>query len=68
MTILKYTAKSASDRTDDWPFWMVCNGHKNVTAAVARALGYDYHYGGAFSSRDDCKILSREANEKGLTL
>lgn len=32
------TARSASDRTDDWPFWMVWDGRLNVTARVVKAL------------------------------
>lgn len=35
---MKVVARSASDRTDDWPFWMVWDGYVNVTNKVVLAL------------------------------
>ena len=38
----RYYARSASDRTDDWPFWFVADeqrGGLNVTAEVAGTPG-----------------------------
>lgn len=68
MTTIKFTAKSANARTDDWPFWMVWDGTMNVTGQVAEALGYPFNYGAVFSSRQNAIFLSKCANEKGLTL
>lgn len=31
---MTYTARSANDRTEDWPFWMVWDGSLNVTCRV----------------------------------
>ena len=39
MTDRRYYARSASDRTDDWPFWFVADsskGNVNVTADIIR--------------------------------
>ena len=35
---MKVEARSASDRTDDWPFWMVWDGSVNVTIKVIERL------------------------------
>jgi len=35
----KVIARSASDRTDDWPYWMLWDGAKNVTAEVIDEMG-----------------------------
>lgn len=36
----RLVARSASDKTDDWPFWMVWDGTRNVTgSAVELATG-----------------------------
>ncbi len=35
----RYYARSASDKTDDWPFWYVADierGHLNVTSTLLR--------------------------------
>ena len=58
--------RSASDKTDDWPYWMVWNGHVNVTGRVARALGYEMKYGAVFTTREAAEQLADEANREGL--
>jgi hypothetical protein len=35
----KVIARSASDSTDDWPYWMLWDGAKNVTAEVLDEMG-----------------------------
>jgi hypothetical protein len=35
----RYQARSASDKTDDWPLWFIADSHKsglNVTTPLAR--------------------------------
>ncbi len=61
---MKYEARSASDKTDDWPFWMVWNGSVNVTGKVARKLGYLVPEGAVFVSRIGAERLAKEANER----
>ncbi len=60
---MKYEARSASDKTDDWPFWMVWNGSLNVTGKVARLLGYPVKEGAVFVSRKGAERLAEEANK-----
>lgn len=62
----KYVARSASDNTDDWPYWMVWNGHINVTGKVCEALGYGYQDGAVFTARENAERLASEANAKGV--
>ena len=64
----RYTARSVSDSTDDWPFWMAWNGHVNVTARVFEALTGRSAFGCPFMRRQDAEALARQANEKGLTI
>ena len=36
----KFTARSASDRTDDWPLWMVVDSQgQNILGDISRMLG-----------------------------
>jgi len=56
----KYIARSASDKTDDWPFWMLWDGHKNVTGPVLRARGIDTK-GAVFLTRDFAEHFAAEA-------
>lgn len=42
MTDKRYHAKSASDKTDDWPFWFVADSQKgglNVTNSLLKKYG-----------------------------
>lgn len=48
--MIRYYARSASDKTDDWPFWFVADdsqGGLNVTAEVAEATQSLCHRPGA---------------------
>jgi hypothetical protein len=60
----KVYARSASDNTDDWPFWMVWNGHLNVTALVGFALshGRAFNSGAVFTSRQNAERMSEAFN------
>lgn len=64
----RYSARSASDRTDHWPFWMVWNGSVNVTGRVAEALGLPGPAGAVFAGADMAKHLADKANQEGLTI
>ena len=50
-----YSARSASDRTDDWPFWYVCgpDGRSNV-------LSFKPPFYGAVLTTKDAAILIAE--------
>ncbi|MDD9910205.1 MAG: hypothetical protein OXR62_10985 [Ahrensia sp.] len=50
-------ARSASDKTDDWPYWMVWNGHLNVTAQVGRILFGGPTNGGGFVDRETAEHM-----------
>lgn len=54
-------ATSASDRTDNWPFWMLWDGHVNVTAPVLRALGHEPN-GAVFLPRAQAELVARHWN------
>lgn len=58
----KHIARSASKRTDEWPFWMVWDGQFNVTGRVAEKLGYGPQNGGVFTTRENAERLASEAN------
>lgn len=59
---MKFVAKSASDKTDDWPFWMVVNDNGlNVTAALLPELWGRM----PFLSRPAAEELARLATEDG---
>lgn len=57
----RYFARSASDNTDDWPFWYVADrtlSNLNVTVRLMPALrGYM-----PFLSRDKAEELAHKAN------
>ena len=61
----RYYARSASDRTDDWPFWFVADAQKgglNVTAELVRQhLNIDAK-GQTLCSRRTAKHLATIAN------
>lgn len=57
-----YVARSASDRTDDWPFWYVTNDGRT------NALRFPGCGGAVMTSREVAEEIARRANEKGRTL
>ena len=61
----RYYARSASDRTDDWPFWFVADAQKgglNVTAVLAlQHLNHDAK-GQTLCNRDYAEYLAIIAN------
>ena len=61
----RYYARSASDRTDDWPYWFVADTQKgglNVTADLARQhLNIDPE-GKTLCSRSNAERLAILAN------
>lgn len=61
----RFFARSASDRTDDWPFWFVADrehGGQNVTADLYRRHVSPAHPGGVFLPRDRAEELASIAN------
>jgi hypothetical protein len=62
--MVKYSARSASDDTDDWPYWMVWDGHVNCTAPVMDQLGLARPPGAVFGSRPQIEQIVLMANEK----
>jgi hypothetical protein len=53
-----FTARSASDRTDDWPIWYVTDdGRRNV-------LRFPDKSGAVLTSREDAEEIAKEANAK----
>jgi hypothetical protein len=61
----RYFARSASDHTDDWPFWFVADRQKgglNVTPAVAAALGHDWPHGAVLTDRESARELADSGN------
>lgn len=63
---LRYYARSANDKTDNWPFWLVADrkrGGLNVTADLMEAHFPTRHKPGAvFLSRDGAVYLAAVAN------
>lgn len=58
--------RSASDRTDDWPFWMVWDGIVNVTAETMDALGIPREPGAVFVSREHAEEIASRFNAEIL--
>lgn len=61
----RYYARSASDRTDEWPFWFVADRNKaglNVTLSLVESLYGQHLVCLPFMSRDDAVELAIEAN------
>lgn len=58
-----YRARSASDHTDDWPFWYVCgaDGRRNVLSFTGCA------YGAALTSREVAQAISDKLNAEAPT-
>ncbi len=57
-----YVARSASDKTDDWPFWMVWDGHMNVTYKACKEVFGDDEPGAVFVDREWAETLAHEMN------
>ena len=61
----RYYARSASDRTDDWPFWFVADTQKgglNVTAELVRQHLNVHHKGATLCTRGYAERLAILAN------
>lgn len=66
MNQIRYYARSASDRTDDWPYWFVADrkrGDVNVTAELVRRIADPNHKGAVFAPKEICFALAETANE-----
>lgn len=51
-----YSARSASDKTDDWPLWYVTNdGHTNV-------LYFPDHPGAVLTSKEVAELVAEKFN------
>jgi hypothetical protein len=64
----RYFARSANDKTNDWPFWFVADrsiGGLNVTAELIRKHINPSHAGGTISSQDMALELAEIANAGG---
>lgn len=62
----RYFARSASDRTGDWPFWFVADRQKgglNVTAELIRQHFDPDHKGAVFSDRHGAEMIAERANQ-----
>lgn len=63
----RFYARSASDRTDDWPYWFVADRQKsgiNVTVSLAPKLrGFM-----PFVSADEARSLADAANKQNPAL
>lgn len=64
---MSVTARSASDNTDDWPFWMLWNGSLNVIGRVGFALsqGRRFTNGQIFTSRQEAEHMAEAWNAWG---
>ena len=60
---VKYTARSTSDRTEDWPFWMVVDERNiNVTGKLFEKWSGIPASGGMFATRETATALAATAN------
>ena len=63
----RYYACSASDKTDDWPWWFVADkqlGGRNVTSEVATLLNIPRKFPGAtLCAKEYAEHLAEEANK-----
>lgn len=61
---MKITALSASDSTDDWPYWMVWDGQRNVTLQAREAVeGRNLFpsYSNKFCTREEAETLAAQS-------
>lgn len=61
-------AKSASDRTDEWPFWMVWNGSINVTVRAIEAVTGNHVVAMPFLPRSIAEKLADHCNENSIII
>jgi hypothetical protein len=62
----RYYARSASDRTDDWPWWFVADskrGGLNDTPEVCELLNRPTQPGATLCAREYAEQLAEEANK-----
>ena len=62
----RYFARSASDKTDEWPDWFVADRQKgglNVTAELIRQHFYPDHKGAVFSDRHGAETIAERAKQ-----
>lgn len=63
----RYYARSASNHTEDWPFWLVADrklGGLNVTAELVRAhIDPNLPVGGTLCTREEAKYIADLANK-----
>lgn len=63
---MRYFARSASDRTEDWPYWLVADRDKggvNVTGELCDALSIPRRPGQTLCARPCAEALANCANE-----
>lgn len=63
----RYYARSASDNTDDWPYWFVADsmrGGLNVTAELVRELNLPSNPGAVLGMDEDMVKLAMRANSE----
>ena len=58
----KVTPRSASDKTDDWPYWMVWDGYLNVTSEVFDSLQISRKPGAVFTDRASAEYVCEAYN------
>lgn len=63
--MMRVTARSASDRSGDWPYWMVWNGCLNVTSEICDVLGVKRKPGQVFTDRYSAEWLAEAFNAWG---
>ena len=69
----RYYARSASDKTDDWPFWFVADkqqGGLNVTNKLLKKFCeafYEANKGEVLISKKDAAWLADKGNEVCVT-
>ena len=66
----RYCARSASDNTDDWPYWFVADGNRgglNVTAELIRKHMNPNHKGGVLLSDWDAVKLAVRSNREATS-
>lgn len=66
----RYYARSASDRTDDWPFWFVADrkrGGLNVTSEVADLVGVKRGAGQVLVNKESALNIAARSNPQQET-
>lgn len=62
----RYFARSASDKTNDWPWWFIADknrGGLNVTGEVFDMLGIPFKLGSVFTHRLQATEIAELANK-----